>query len=357
MSERLTVRSLFRDYVVDFVEDWASALGEAIKKEAFFLVDKGVLDLYSHTMRGLLPEGRTFTLEATEPNKTLERCGVILKALVEKSIRKNHVLVAIGGGVLQDITGFVASVLYRGIGWHFVPTTLLAQADSCIGSKTSINLGEYKNLLGNFYPPARILIDANFLTTLPPDEVKSGIGEILHFYLIDDSPLTAELSSRYDEFLVDPLKLTPFIRESLRIKQQVVVRDEFDRGERNLFNYGHTFGHALESVTRYRVNHGQAVTWGMDLANRVSVEFGYLDRGVYHEMHRILMKNMPSLSVKGTDLEEYFRALARDKKNVGSTLGCILSRGPGRMFKTQISLDDRLREIITDYLETQTVKG
>src|SRR5271157_5866279 len=142
-----------------------------------------------------------------------------------------------------DITAFVASILYRGLEWSFFPTTLLAQGDSCIGSKTSINLGDKKNLIGNFYPPSSIYIDTAFLESLETDDIKSGIGEMLHFYYYANSSYIDKLIGNYIHAISNRSTLIEYIRESLSIKKSVIEIDEFDKGERNKFNYGHTFGH------------------------------------------------------------------------------------------------------------------
>ncbi|MBW1804026.1 MAG: iron-containing alcohol dehydrogenase [Deltaproteobacteria bacterium] len=356
MSEKLSVQSIFRKYHVHFVEDAFGAFSGNLN-DTFFMVDRKLLALWGTRVKGALPADRTIGIEANEFDKTLDRCQEIIRSLVEKNVRKNHLLVAVGGGILQDITAFTASILYRGIEWHFIPTTLLAQADSCIGSKTSINLGEFKNLVGNFYPPSEILIDVRFLESLPPGEIKSGIGEILHYYLIDDNPLAESLMARYDEFLATPMALYPFIRESLKIKKRVIERDEFDRHERNLFNYGHTFGHALESLSNYQINHGQAVTFGMDLANFLSVEFGHMTQRSFEKMHQVLEKNIPTLNPDEYEMGKYYEALSRDKKNVEDNLGCILTRGPGKMFKAQIPIDDRLKDLIRVFFNKKCLEN
>ncbi len=246
---------------------------------------------------------------------------------------------------------FIASILFRGIDWNFYPTTLLAQSDSCIGGKSSINLEGYKNLVGTFWPPRQVFVDSQFLDTLPREEIKSGIGEILHFYLIDDSPLTHSLINDYEEFLETPTVQVEHIRASLDIKRKVIEIDELDQNERRIFNYGHTFGHAIETVSDYSVRHGQAVTMGMDIANYVSLELGYLAKGSFELMRQTLAKNMPSYQLQQAQMDRYFRALTKDKKNIGSNLGCILTRGPGSMQQVQIVLDDGFKKIISDYLK------
>jgi 3-dehydroquinate synthase len=254
-----------------------------------------------------------------------------------------------GGGIIQDVTAFSASIIYRGVDWAFFPTTLLAQTDSCIGSKTSINLGDKKNLVGNFYPPADVFIDTAFLSSLTIDDIKSGIGEILHYYIYAANPLIDELIRDYGLVIKDRNLLARYIRESLKIKKSVIEGDEFDRGERNKFNYGHTFGHALESVTDYAIKHGHAVTVGMDMANFVSVKMGFMPPETFRNLHEKLSVNLPGYDWKRINFDRYFDALSKDKKNIGSSVGCILARDMGMLFKQQLPLDDGFKQMIRDY--------
>ncbi len=352
MPDVLSVHSIFRTYRVQFVEDFAEPLRQLLRDRAVLVCDALVHDLYGTQLAGIAPEGRLLVIEALETNKTLEKCQEVITHLVRMRFRRDHTLVALGGGIIQDIAGFVATVLYRGVPWAFFPTTLLAQADSCVGSKSSINLGETKNVLGSFYPPGVVHIDVRFLDTLSVDDVKSGIGEIMHFYLYADSPKRRSLAEKYDLLLRERARLRDHIAESLRIKIGVVERDEFDRSERHKFNYGHTFGHALESVTGYAIKHGQAVTVGMDLANYLSVRFGVLNHPVFEAMHDWLVVNFPIYDWTSLDLERYVSFLAADKKNFGDDLTCILAAGPGKLVVRRIPLDEALREAIGAYFRT-----
>jgi 3-dehydroquinate synthase len=347
----IMIQSRLKEYGVNFVEDFTIPLKKATDEGAFIICDKAVFDTYNDRILGSINPERSLVMEASEEAKTLRKCEEIITVLVEQKVRRNQKLIALGGGVVQDVTAFIASLLYRGVDWIFFPTTLLAQADSCIGSKTSINFGGYKNLLGGFYPPSHIYIDLGFLETLPNSEIKSGIGEILHFYLIDDSKLSKPLMDRYDEFIETPKKLKEYILESLKIKKNVIEVDEFDKNQRNLFNYGHTFGHAIETVTGYEINHGQAVTMGMDIANFVSLKLGYLSDERFKGMQEVLSRNIPSFSLEDHMTENYFEALSKDKKNTAGHLGCILTSGPGFMEKVQIPFDDKFKQIILSYFE------
>lgn len=349
MSETLTVRASLRAYTVHFVDDVRPPLRAAMGDDGVAVCDAAVYALYRSILEPVIPEDRCVLVEAVEANKTLETCKDLIERLVARRFRRTHSLIAVGGGIIQDLVGFVATVLYRGVEWIFVPTTLLAQADSCLGSKSSINLGEKKNLIGSFYPPAAVHIDVRFLDTLSVDDVRSGIGEIMHFYLYADSPLRASLGEEYPRLLRHRADLRPHIHESLRIKQRVVEVDEFDRGERHKFNYGHTFGHALESVTDYAIKHGLAVTVGMDLANYLSMHLGLLERGAFEEMHAWLAVNFPAYDWTRMDLDRYMVFLAADRKNVGDDLTCILAAGPGHLVVRRVPLDGALREWIDAY--------
>ncbi|MBU1854075.1 MAG: 3-dehydroquinate synthase, partial [Candidatus Omnitrophica bacterium] len=231
------------------------------------------------------------------------------------------------------------------------PTTLLAQADSCIGGKSSINLDEYKNLLGTFYPPSRIFIDMSFLETLPVEAIKSGIGEILHFYLIVGNKMAADLTNDYEKIILSPKLLKKYISLSLEIKKEFIEIDEFDKNERNLLNYGHTFGHAIETVSGYVVNHGQAITMGMDIANYISMRLGYLDKSTFDFMHSVLEKNIPDFRIDEKTLESYLKALLKDKKNIDDKLVCILTDGPGSMRKVHIDITDEIKGMILEYFK------
>lgn len=350
MSKAFSVKSRLRNYEVHFVPDCATAIGEQKEAGAFLIMDKGLPASVQNKISKNFLSDRIIFFEASEKNKTLSQCSALIQVLMDKNVRKNNVLFVVGGGVSEDIVGFISTVLFRGVDWVFCPTTLLAQADSCIGSKSSINFGQYKNLLGSFYPPSKILIDANFLKSLSVDQIKSGIGEILHFYLVaGQDKLAQRIMKSYSKFLKNPCILQPYISLSLKIKKAVIERDELDRGERNLFNYGHTFGHSIEMVTRYAINHGQAVTMGMDIANYLSWRRDYISEGMFQHLHGIIKHNLPVFRIDKKNLLQYLQALSKDKKNIGKTLGCILTRGPGKMFKVQLSFDRRLQEEFLSY--------
>lgn len=352
MPDAMLIKSRMKDYRVLFVEDFLKPLREHAEQGAFFVVDSLIHETYGDRIMSIVPHDHIFIVEANERNKTIGKCQEIIETLVAGNFRRNDRLVAIGGGVIQDITAFTSSILYRGVEWIFFPTTLLAQADSCIGSKTSINLGNKKNLVGNFYPPTEIYIDTAFLETLPEADIMSGIGEMLHYYYYADSPFFEKIIAEHSQLLADRRLLLDYIRESLQIKKGLIEIDEFDKGERNKFNYGHTFGHALESLTDYAVKHGQAVTVGMDIANYISLRHGIMNRETFDSAHALLIKNFPAYVWDGFDMERYIQFLSKDKKNIGQDLVCILAEGAGRIMKQRINMDDVFRDVLHAYFRT-----
>lgn len=296
--------------------------------EPHFIVDKKIAELYAVQLQNILASPNVILIEATETNKSLESAAQLISVLVEQKTRRNHHLVAIGGGITQDLVCFIASTLLRGIDWKFVPTTLLAQADSCIGSKSSINVGEAKNIVGTFYPPSEVFIDPNFLTTLDQSEIRSGIGEILKVHAIDSAESFDKVALELDSITQDLNKLQPFIYSALSIKKRFIEIDEFDQGIRNIFNFGHSFGHAIESATNFGVPHGVAVTMGMDVACQVAAMREILPKSHSDRMRTALRRNYLPFSHVEIPLEESMKALLKDKKNSSTELGLILPVGP-----------------------------
>lgn len=351
MSDVFSVRSRLRNYDVDFVDDFMVELKRQASINTFLMIDSNVYRINKNRLEPLLDRSRYLLIDAAEENKTLDYSKETIAKLLEMRIKKQDVLIAIGGGIVQDVTAFISSILFRGIDWYFYPTTLLAQGDSCIGSKTSINLCGYKNILGSFYPPVAVFIDASFLKTLAYENIKSGIGEMLHYFLIAASKQAENLMQDYEKLMESPQLFKKYILESLKIKRKTIEIDELDRKERNIFNYGHTFGHAIETVSKFRVNHGQAVTMGMDIANYISLNYGCIDEDDFKYFHKILTKNMPNFHLQKEDIEIFFDALSKDKKNIDKNLTCILTNGHRTMQKTSIPLDEKFRNVIRSYFK------
>jgi 3-dehydroquinate synthase len=199
--------------------------------------------------------------------------------------------------------------MYRGVDWVHIPTTLLAQGDSCIGSKTSINFGKFKNQLGNFFSPKQIFIDVNFLKTLDKADLISGLGEMAHYFLVSSCEDFLYFKSEYHNAQNNLNILKDLIIRSLEIKKSYIEIDEFDQNERQVFNYGHSFGHALESLTNYRIPHGIAVSIGMDMSNFMSVKYGYMTEEARQEIRLLLKQVWVGYSIDDIDLKDMENAI------------------------------------------------
>ncbi|HEV3271592.1 MAG TPA: AroB-related putative sugar phosphate phospholyase (cyclizing) [Candidatus Methylacidiphilales bacterium] len=332
------------------VEEYGS-LGEAAASVAeegtFVLVDQFIFDHYGEQIGKT--NGKCLPLVATEEQKSFEKLAPVFVRLLENGMKRDGRLLVIGGGILQDIGCFIASVLFRGVRWEFIPTTLLAQCDSCIGSKSSINIGSYKNQIGTFYAPERVLLATDVLRTLPWDEVRSGLGEVIKLHLIAGEEAFCRIMKLLPNARTDGAVLPECIRSSLEIKKPYIEKDEHDTGVRNLLNYGHTFGHAYESATHYAIPHGIAVTLGVLTATYVSAQMGMVSEdyfqnlkaalAVWHRPYEQKLKELP--------IEAVLAAIKLDKKNTKQGLHCILTRGAGRMEKIRLGAEIDLGKLIS----------
>lgn len=348
-----SIKSIVHDYEVEFIEDTAAALKSIIKDGDWIIIDNKIRTLYGEQLNPILERTKHIGINATEPQKSYQGVEPIIDNLIRNGYRKNHRLIAIGGGITQDVTAFISSIMYRGVSWFFFPTTLLAQCDSCIGSKTSINFGEYKNQVGGFYPPNKIFINPHFIDTLTEGEMKSGMGEMLHYYVVSGRQDFDFYKANYKKAFSDKQVLAQLIEKSLQIKKGYIERDEFDRNIRQVFNYGHSFGHAIEALTHFRVPHGVAVSYGMDMANFVSVKMGLIPQEIRDEIREIVVNFWPGFEINEIDVDTFINALTKDKKNVGTQLGLILNRGIGDIFKNITDNDDTFKGWIKEYFATE----
>lgn len=351
MFKNFNVKSSLGDYSVEF-NNIEESLNSNLQEGDILLIDRNVWQLYPE-IKELVKKNNFILVDATEESKQYSNIGKIIDQLINMGISKNNRLIAIGGGITQDIAGFSASIIFRGIDWFFHPTNLQSQADSCIGSKTSVNTDFYKNQLGNFYPPRKIFIDFNFLNTVSNLTIRSGLGEMLHYFLVDKKIEINEIVDRFKKAETSKEDLYFLISSSLSIKKNMIEIDEFDRGPRNIFNYGHTFGHALEASTNFSVPHGMAVSFGMDLANLISEKEGHISMNKRNKMLEPISFINKSFLLPKFDIEKYYESLKKDKKNIGSDINCILTRGKGNMFKTKLNLSNDIKLLIKSFYENK----
>ena len=315
MSDCIEIQSSLGSYAVEFnqLQD-AYALEES--DSCFYLIDSLVANLH-HLSIG--SGCNVYRLDAVEQNKTLVSVAKILEWLRQSGATRNSSLVVIGGGIIQDIGTMTASIYMRGIEWQLIPTTLLGMVDSCIGGKSSLNIGPFKNIAGNFYPPKLIKIYPAYCNTLVDKKRLEGLCEAIKiFYASNPKEFIKEFTNVKADYWLQSEKLMELTKSSLIKKKIIIEEDEFDNGSRLLLNFGHTFGHAIESAGNYLVPHGIAVGLGMILATEY---VGCLDRSSNSYLLQQLIKDLfnsdSSLAsdIKQIDPVKAAEAFESDKKH------------------------------------------
>jgi 3-dehydroquinate synthase len=262
-------------------------------------------------------------------------------------VDRSSFIVGIGGGIVCDITGFVASTYLRGVRFGFVPTTLLSQVDAGIGGKNGVNFKGYKNMVGVFNQPEFVICDMNLLNSLPESEISCGFAEIIKHAAIADADLFSYLEGHYRKALkLDAEVLERLVYDSVLIKSSIVGRDERERGERRKLNFGHTFGHAIEKSTG--LSHGEAVSLGIVIASELSARKGLLPEKDRQRVEALLKKLKLPTAVC-IDRKGVLDALRRDKKRKGDTISFVLLRGIGNAVVQQIPMRE-LEAVVSDYL-------
>lgn len=268
-----------------------------------------------------------------EEHKNLESVSAIYDKLVSERFDRTGFLIALGGGVIGDVAGFAAATFLRGIPYAQVPTTLLAQVDSSIGGKTGVNHREGKNLIGAFYQPRLVVIDVAALRTLPRREFAAGLAEVIKYGIIEDPELFGLLEKKIERFArLDREVLIQAISASCAIKARVVEKDERESDYRSVLNFGHTIGHALESITGYRrFLHGEAVAIGMVKAAAISVREGLCDEGSLSRIRELILRaGLPTEIPLDIDPRDLVRAMEIDKKSKRGKVRFVLCRGIGK---------------------------
>jgi 3-dehydroquinate synthase len=286
-------------------------------------------------MESLLGDARrgTILIDDRETAKNLSTVERACRDLVRAGADRRALIVAVGGGVVGDVAGFVAASYARGIGLIHVPTTVVAQVDSALGGKTGVNLPEGKNLVGAFYPPRAVVADPMFLSSLPPRDFRSGLYEVIKYGVIGDAPLFGFLEEKMEKVLRGERAALAFIIErSIAQKARVVSKDERESGLREILNFGHTFAHALESATGYRTYlHGEAVAWGMIAAARLAVELGMFSPQNEARVGKVISRVGPLPPWPSIPAEQLTSAMQADKKTRAGRLRFVLPERIGRV--------------------------
>jgi 3-dehydroquinate synthase len=351
----LPIASSQGDYVVEPFADIASLAAAVASLHApFVIVDKRVSSLYDRAFAAFARAPR-HVLGATEAEKTLQGVERALLALQAAGGNKGTTIVAIGGGITQDVATLSAHLWYRGVPYVYVPTTLLAMADSCIGAKCAVNLGAFKNQLGTFAAPQRVLVCERFVDTLAEDDVRSGYGEIVKLAIVDSAAAFAKVRADVTAGGFRGASLSGHVRASLETKRRIIEVDEHEHDVRRILNFGHTFGHALESVTKNAVPHGIAVAWGIDVANFVAWRRGLLPRAVYEEVHAFIAECFAFRAAGSYDGAAILGAMTRDKKAAAGSVALILAHALGDVRVVPTALDAELAADIRDYVRAEDV--
>lgn len=319
------------------------SLGAEVRKR---VTGSRVLVVINPTVRGLWGRGAERSLAEAglavhwaeipdgEEHKTLNTAARLYDRAFEAGLDRNCAVVALGGGVVGDIAGFVAATYLRGVPLVQVPTTLLAQVDSSVGGKVGVNHPQGKNIIGAFYQPVLVLADVGTLRTLPGRELRAGIAEVIKYGVIYDAAFFGWLEENLERLLEgDPEALTYAVEMSCRIKARVVEADETEQGLRQILNYGHTFGHALEALTGYRVYvHGEAVAVGMVAAAKLSVLIGLLDEDAYGRIEQLVRRaGLPADIPADLSFESVLASMERDKKARDGRITFVLPEAIGRV--------------------------
>ncbi|HHT9112753.1 MAG TPA: 3-dehydroquinate synthase [Candidatus Wunengus sp. YC65] len=309
-------------------------IGNTLVKEnapckTLLITDKNIEKVYgsivSESLRKNKFDVRLVSLQPGEERKTLETALTLYDACFDHKLDRSSLIVALGGGVVGDISGFVAATFMRGIPFIQVPTSLLAQVDSSIGGKVAVNHPKGKNMIGSFYQPRAVFIDTDTLSTLPATELVAGLVEVIKYGVIKDAELFEYIEkSLYDILQLNHNALLKIIATSCQIKANVVEEDEKEKHLRAILNYGHTIGHAIETVTNYKkYRHGEAVAIGMLYAARIAIDMGLADTTVF-ERQLSLIKRLGLPIHTGLNPEEIVKTLYADKKVISGRLRFIL---------------------------------
>jgi len=353
--ESLLVKSAQGDYEIEFYRS-IDSLVDTINNmsNAVVLLDSSIAKVYQ-TILLKIKDKPKLIIEATEENKNFENIKPVLDFLQENRCNKSTTVIAIGGGIIQDITAFTTHIYFRGLKWIFAPTTLLAMCDSCIGAKCGINVNEYKNQVGVFHSPSKILITEEFLNSLSDDHIRSGYGEILKHFLSESWELFDKLEKVFEQEGLRNRSLLELIYLSLKVKQGVVEADEYESDYRRILNYGHSFGHALEPLTNFSVPHGTAVAWGIDLINYMAAKRGILKEEDFLRVHKFINKYF-SMSIEQKLTAEQFVKFARtDKKVRDGKINLVFLKDAGDFDIVATDFDDLLVKQIQEYLDQYNV--
>ncbi|HEX2926247.1 MAG TPA: 3-dehydroquinate synthase [Ruminiclostridium sp.] len=354
---RHTVNLKERSYPICITTDFEE-LGKTVQSfrqgnRAILVTDENVDKYYSDEIMGVLQnsgiEVNKHVLKPGESNKKLEAVYGIYEKMVEYKLDRSSILLALGGGVVGDIAGFAAATYMRGINFVQIPTTMLAQADSSVGGKTGVDFNGHKNLIGAFYQPKAVFINVNTIKTLPKREISAGLAEVIkHGFIMDEEYCDYINYNAHKIFSFDANVLQYLAKKNCSIKGYVVEQDEREEELRAILNFGHTIGHAIETVENFRLLHGECVSIGMVGAYKMSAYMDILDEAVVEQVKGILLKLGLPVSLPGLDVEKVYNQIFYDKKVRENKLKFVLPRKIGEVFQCTIDDSELIKKVLAD---------
>lgn len=365
MKNNIRVNLDHRSYNILIGENSVEYLNEFLSQKnyskIFIITDNNVAKRHLPRLEEVLEKSKIaveiIAVSAGEQTKSFSVLEEVCQQILNKNADRKSLIIAFGGGVIGDLSGFAASILLRGIDFIQIPTTLLAAVDSSVGGKTAINSKAGKNLIGSFYQPQLVICDLNFLKTLPLREIRSGYAEVLKYGLIQDRDFFMFLTENYQKiFNSDAQTLTKIITKSCQTKADIVSQDEKENGQRALLNFGHTFGHIFETETNYsdEILHGEAVALGMLMAAKMSLNFAMISQKEFDKIKSHLGKSGFEIDPKKIrtkwDQENLIKHLYKDKKTEGGNLTFILLNKIGEaVIKKAVALED-FRKVLSEFI-------
>lgn len=332
-------------YDISYSADYISELIHDLKKNQLgkrfaIITDSKVKKLYGEDLAKNLKkngiDAELLSFPYGEKNKTLMETEKLLQNLSKLEFHRDDCIIALGGGVTGDLAGFVASIYLRGIPYIQIPTTLLSMVDSSVGGKTGVDSDWGKNLIGTFYQPKKVYIDTNFLKTLSKKQLSNGIVEVIKYGIIKAPSILKILFKKHEQVMaLNPKILEKIIMQCIKIKAEIVSRDEKEKGQRKILNYGHTVGHAIEKISKFSIQHGEAIGLGMSIINSIAADKKILAKKNQIYVKNILkMYNLPTKFPNPVDANRLINIMKQDKKTENGKIHFVVPRQFGKVFVT-----------------------
>jgi 3-dehydroquinate synthase len=326
-----------------------------LQKAATVITNTTVSPLYLPALKKSLEQASFQVNEIIIPDgeeyKGLSWMEKIYTKLLSQNLDRKSPVIALGGGVVGDIAGFAASTFFRGVPFIQIPTTLLSQVDSSVGGKTGVNLPGGKNMVGSFYQPSIVIIDPDVLKTLDPRELRTGMAEVIKYGIISDRYFFSFLNEHMDQALsLHGSTLSEIIKTCCTIKAIITSKDETEKGIRSILNFGHTIGHAIETLTRYKeYKHGEAVSIGMAAASKLSASWGLCHIENYERVTALLKKAGLPTELPDFPSPEYVEVMKRDKKRSGKNIRMVLMKRIGEVFLKETTAEKLISSLMEEF--------